>query len=577
MTAEVAKGQEWIRAPRDNHTAVFYPDRGDIPSILAQNIELFRGDATPTWIRELRRRVRACTLEESQSYLAEYSTPSSFAPAPFTPSSYAPCSYTQDNPSSQSPSSGSSRADIEVPWIVGGHQPELFHPGVWFKNFVIDAIAKESAGIGLHTIVDHDLARASSIRVPKRDAFSGRLVQSACELPLCRVDTSRAVQQTPWHCLRIDRTGLRRTLHEITEGLKSVGIQNPMAIDFWDQLERFQDGTEAAIAFSQLRHLLELKYGLRNRELPFSRLANSQPWQAFLHHCIVHGEELHGIYNESLQQYRARERINNPTQPVPPLGSRDGWFELPFWLYKADSNVRQRLWAQPSSTGRGSWRLGSGVTPVVLDWTIDWPTDADRASEAWEGYLRDGICLRPRALMTTLFLRCFMADLFVHGIGGGVYDRLTDTIIERFLQMPAPRYLTCTATEWLSMDEVPERNAKAILSQREILRRQSQLLRSRPELFLNPDNTLDAELQTRHAGMIATIPPRGSKKQWHREITDIKAKVVDRVSSIRKENEEDLQRIEQRVHELRYLNSREYSFVLFPESALLPALRKRSR
>jgi len=577
VTAEVAKGQEWIRVPRDNHTAVFYPDREDIPSLLAQNIELFRSNETPAWIRELRRRVRATAFEASQAYLAEYPTPSSYTPSPFTPASYTPSSYTQGNPSTQSPSVGSSRSDVEVPWIVGGHQPELFHPGVWFKNFVIDAIAKESAGIGLHTIVDHDLARASSIRVPKRDSFSGRLIQSACELPLCRVDTSRAVQQTPWHGLRIDRSGLRRTLNEITEGLNSVGVQNPMALDFWDQLEKFQDGTEAAIAFSQLRHLLEMKHGLGNRELPFSRLARSGPWQAFLHHCIVHGEDLYSIYNQSLYEYRARERINNPTQPVPPLGRRDGWIELPFWLYKVDSNIRQRLWAQPASTEGERWRLGSGVTPSVFDWTIDWSTDAHRASEAWEGYLRDGICIRPRALMTTLFLRCFMADLFVHGIGGGVYDRLTDTIIQRFLQMPAPRYLTCTATEWLAMDRVPELNAKALHSKREVLKRQSQLLRSRPELFLDPNNTMDAELQTRHADMVATIPPRGSKKQWHREITSIKAKVGDRVSAIRKENEEDLQRIEQQVHELRYLNSREYSFILFPESALLPALRKMSR
>ena len=28
---------------------------------------------------------------------------------------------------------------IARPLIVGGHQPELFHPGVWLKNSVLDA------------------------------------------------------------------------------------------------------------------------------------------------------------------------------------------------------------------------------------------------------------------------------------------------------------------------------------------------------------------------------------------------------------------------------------------------------
>jgi hypothetical protein len=176
-----------------------------------------------------------------------------------------------------------------------------------------------------------------------------------------------------------------------------------------------------------------------------------------------------------------------------------------------------------------------------------------------------------------MFLRCFMADLFVHGIGGGVYDRLTDTIIQRFLQMPAPYYLTCTATEWLTMNEVPDLDTKALHGQREALHRQSQLLRSRPELFLDPNDAMDADLRMHQDNLIATVPPRGSKKRWHREITNVKARILERVAAIRKENEEKLQRIEQRVHELRNLNSREYSFILFPESTLLPSLRQMSR
>jgi hypothetical protein len=562
VTAEVAQGREWIRAPRDNHTAVFHPARAQVSSVLAQNIELFRSSKTPAWIRELRCQVRTSALETSQRYLAEYS---------------ASLFHRHCNNVPRPTELSSQRSDLEVPWIVGGHQPELFHPGVWFKNFVIDSIAKESGGIGLHTIIDHDLARAASIRVPKRDTFSGRLVQTACDLPICRSDATRTVHQTPWHSARIDRAGLRRTLREITDSLSSLGIQNPIAVDFWGHMEQMHDGTEAAIAFSQYRHSLEIKHGLSNLELPFSRLATSEPWQAFLHHCIVHGEKLHEIYNASLQEYRAEEKISNPTQPVPPLSSRDGWFELPFWLYKIDSNVRQRLWALPDPSGGNRWSLGSGLNPSVFDWVIDWSTDPDRSKKAWVGYLRDGICVRPRALLTTMFLRCFMADLFVHGIGGGVYDRLTDAIIQRFLQMPAPSYLTCTATEWLTMSEIPEMDTKALHGQRQALHRQSQLLRSRPELFLEPNDAMDAELRMHQDTLIATVPPRGSKKRWHREITNVKTRILERVAAIRKENEEQLQRIEQRVHELRYLNSREYSFILFPESTLLPSLRQMSR
>jgi len=27
--------------------------------------------------------------------------------------------------------------------FLAGHQPELFHPGVWFKNFALGAIARQ--------------------------------------------------------------------------------------------------------------------------------------------------------------------------------------------------------------------------------------------------------------------------------------------------------------------------------------------------------------------------------------------------------------------------------------------------
>ena len=52
------------------------------------------------------------------------------------------------------------------PLIVTGHQPELFHPGVWIKNFVAASIAGASGGVGLNLIVDNDIPKSTSIVVP---------------------------------------------------------------------------------------------------------------------------------------------------------------------------------------------------------------------------------------------------------------------------------------------------------------------------------------------------------------------------------------------------------------------------
>src|SRR5205814_5898714 len=45
---------------------------------------------------------------------------------------------------------------VQQPVILTGHQPELFHPGVWFKNFVIDSMAKANAGTAINLVIDSD-------------------------------------------------------------------------------------------------------------------------------------------------------------------------------------------------------------------------------------------------------------------------------------------------------------------------------------------------------------------------------------------------------------------------------------
>src|SRR5205085_2488393 len=59
---------------------------------------------------------------------------------------------------------------------------------------------------------------------------------------------------------------------------------------------------------------------------------------------------------------------------------------------------------------------------------------------------RNDLRLSPRALMLTMFLRLFVVDQFIHGIGGGQYDQVTDRIIASHFQMPSPRFAVATAT-----------------------------------------------------------------------------------------------------------------------------------
>ena len=55
----------------------------------------------------------------------------------------------------------------------------------------------------------------------------------------------------------------------------------------------------------------------------------------------------------------------------------------------------------------------------------------------------DSRALRPRALTLTLFARLCVADFFIHGIGGGKYDEVTDRIIREL-----PRILNWSLEGW---------------------------------------------------------------------------------------------------------------------------------
>ena len=59
---------------------------------------------------------------------------------------------------------------------------------------------------------------------------------------------------------------------------------------------------------------------------------------------------------------------------------------------------------------------------------------------------RAGVRIRPRALVTTLWARLALGDLFIHGIGGAKYDCVTDRLIERFFGLTPPRFMVVSAT-----------------------------------------------------------------------------------------------------------------------------------
>src|SRR5262249_11163951 len=90
-----------------------------------------------------------------------------------------------------------------------------------------------------------------------------------------------------------------------------------------------------------------------------------------------------------------------------------------------------------------------------------------------------GFKVRPRALTNTLFARLFLGDLFLHGIGGGRYDEVTDEIARRFYGVEPPGFLVVTATLRL-----PLATSGVTLEDRRALIRRLRSLRYNPQRHL---------------------------------------------------------------------------------------------
>src|SRR5262249_12888486 len=82
---------------------------------------------------------------------------------------------------------------------------------------------------------------------------------------------------------------------------------------------------------------------------------------------------------------------------------------------------------------------------------------AAEAVAAWQALEGRGFKARSRALTTTLYARLFLADLFMHGIGGGKYDELTAELIRRFHGCEPPAFVVLSATLWLPLPGTPAR------------------------------------------------------------------------------------------------------------------------
>ena len=230
-------------------------------------------------------------------------------------------------------------ASDATPIILSGHQPELYHPGVWFKNFLLSQLAAESGSIAINFLVDNDLCRSTAIRVPTR-AADGTILASSVAFDAPR-------DSIPWeHRLLSDSECWRQFPTVVRETLLSE-VDSPLVTDLWKHASESVARTgRIGYAIAEGRHRLEGELGLQTLEVPLSQLVSTRAFARFSIQLLSELPRLQTIYNAQREHYRALHHIRSQAHPVPALEQHDGWLEAPWWVYRADAPKRQRLWVK---------------------------------------------------------------------------------------------------------------------------------------------------------------------------------------------------------------------------------------
>lgn len=431
--------------------------------------------------------------------------------------------------------------------IMTGHQPELYHPGVWIKNFAAQGLARHSNHTALNLLVDNDVIRTNAIRLPP---VNGSL-PPVNQVPTCCRFLYYAdhLLGTPYEEAQI------KSEQQFAQPLANCPRGYPLLQKFW-KIATEKKTTNVGERFAAARRQIEREWGCHNLELPLSRLAGTESFAWFVCHLLTHLPRFQMAYNLSLQAYRRREGIRSHAHPVPDLQAQDEWLEAPFWAWQQGER-RCRLLAKQSTD---SIILRFGKTEVKL------PGGPDDQVEAILALKGNGIKLRSRALTTTLFCRLFLADLFIHGIGGARYDEVTDAIIREFYQVEPPGFLTLSGTLRLPLSSYPVEEQDCQRLQHLI--RDLQYNPQRHLLGLGAQPVL-ADLVAQKEGWMhrpaKTVEGRQKKHRALRFLTQQLQPFVEEQVALARQRLKDCRR-QHRVNEM--LRRRDYAICLFPESTI---------
>jgi hypothetical protein len=436
--------------------------------------------------------------------------------------------------------------------VLAGHQPEMFHPGVWAKNFALAKLAQAVGGTAINLVIDGDTAKTVSLRVPTGSVEEPRVESVPFDAP---------GDEIPHEERRVADTDLFASFGERAATTLRPLLPDPLMHGYWPRVRARHAAGVATLGdcLAEARHQLEGEWGLETLEYRQSRMCETPSFRRFALHLLARLPEFHAAHNGALVDYRRRENIRSANHPVPALAVADDYLEAPLWVWTTQNPRRRRVFARRIGGGLELTDRGEFRTRLPLAES----DDVAKGIDALQTLAEQGIKLRSRALLTTMYARLVLGDLFIHGIGGGKYDELTDEIVRRFFEFEPPGYAVVTATRRLPIPLPPRSDKSAAELEHELWE-----LAHHPERFLTGSETEAGAWIEQKRRWTETAPTRENGRERCHAIRDANAE-------LRKFTKLEASRVAERLVVARrrerteaLLTSREFSSFLFPEQDL---------
>ena len=487
--------------------------------------------------------------------------------------------------------------DPDKALVVTGHQPQFFHCGVLMKYILLGQLAKPSGAAALNLVADSDLPGQVELKIPvrqqlvqksdvRRKLVSQIIIQQQGRLSVARLSPAKLHGDLPMEFQPVPRMN---DLDNFQADLEMLQVGDELGESLRKIGQILQDCQPTAQnlgeLFTLLIHRLVEPLGLNWAELAVSQMAQTESFTAFAADLLARPLETRTCYNTALADYRRENIIRSNLQPLPDLrGGADPnqLQEMPFWLFRP-GEPRQPLFIRhekaeiifstaptdtvqlPNELLRESTALFSAPLEVL-----------NEPDELLKRLSLANIFLRPRALTLTAFVRLFLADYFVHGIGGAKYDRVTDGWIRRFYQVEPPTYACVSATMHLGLGEFPK--PAEIAPQLKGLQQRRRDLQFNPQRYLG-ENLLEVPkvkslLQRRRQAIETSCRLREQRadslrrREVFEEISQLNAAILAATPGILAKVEKDLQLARQQQKNSNIAFDREYFFGLFTSEQL---------